>query len=131
MEEIRDYSNNILAILIRKNFEKDGINFFTPNSYSQQLGAMKHKKGHIIKRHTHKYNERLVVQTQEVLIIKKGVLKVDFYDVKLNYFDSKILNEGDLILLASGGHGFEVIEDLEMFEIKQGPYDEDKDKELF
>ena len=36
-----------------------------------------------------------------------------------------------MILLASAGHGFQVLEDLEMFEVKQGPYSETVDKARF
>ena len=44
---------------------------------------------------------------------------------------STILRTGDVILLASGGHGFEVLEELEMYEIKQGPYIGEDDKTRF
>ena len=92
---------------------------------------MKHPKGRLIVPHLHNSVERIVYYTQEVLVIKKGVLKVDFYDTKTTYLFSRILNSGDVILLASGGHGFEIIEDLEMFEIKQGPYIGEQDKTRF
>jgi hypothetical protein len=34
-----------------------------------------------------------------------------------------------VILLATGGHGFEVLEEIEMIEVKQGPYAGDQDKD--
>jgi hypothetical protein len=69
--------------------------------------------------------------TQEVLFLKRGKLRVDFYDEHQNYLESRILGAGDVILLATGGHGFEVLEEIEMIEVKQGPYAGDQDKTRF
>lgn len=130
VEEI--FHNNILlAIIISADFNKDGIHFFTPNDFSQQIGFMKHSSGKIIDPHVHKPISRNVHYTKEVLVIRKGKLRVDFYDSDQNYIESRILNSGDVILLSQGGHGFEVLDDLEMFEIKQGPYAGNEDKTRF
>ncbi len=56
---------------------------------------------------------------------------MDFFDDDQTYLESRILEAGDVILLVQGGHGFEVLEELEMFEVKQGPYTEDRDKKRF
>ena len=121
----------LLALIIRSDFTDVGINFFTPDSFSQQLAYMNHPAGKMIQRHYHNPVKREVHYTQEVLIIKKGKLKVDFYDKNLNYLESRLLFKGDIILLSDGGHGFEVMEDLEMFEVKQGPYAGEGDKTRF
>ncbi|QKF68401.1 hypothetical protein AVENP_2926 [Arcobacter venerupis] len=124
--------NNVqLAIIIKHNYKKDGIEFFTPNEYSQQLAYMSHKKGKKIDAHIHNKVTRDVHLTQEVLVIRKGKLRVDFYSQDKIYLESTILEKGDVILLASGGHGFEALEDLEMIEIKQGPYLGEEDKTRF
>lgn len=125
------YNNNLIAIIIYSDFSEEGIKFFTPDDFSQQLAYMSHPKGKVILPHVHNLVERSVFYTQEVLVIKKGKLRVDFYDNDKIYFESRVLSKGDIILLASGGHGFEVIEDLEMFEIKQGPYTGEADKTRF
>ncbi|AQR97002.1 hypothetical protein [Clostridium saccharoperbutylacetonicum] len=126
------YNENILlSIIIRNDFTKEGIEFFTPNEFSQQVASMNHKQGHLIEPHFHNKVVREVNYTQEVLIIRNGKLRVDFYDSKCNYLKSKILNAGDIIILVTGGHGFEVLEDLEMIEIKQGPYVGEEDKTRF
>jgi mannose-6-phosphate isomerase-like protein (cupin superfamily) len=125
------HNNKILAIIIKRNFQKDGIEFFTPDDFSQQLAYMKRPKGYIIKPHVHNIVERKVRYTQEVLFIKKGKVRVDFYDDERNYLKSIILEEGDVILLAHGGHGFEMIEETEIIEVKQGPYAGDMDKIRF
>jgi len=130
IEYIKD-KEQILAIVISHRFNEKGIHFFTPNEFSQQLAYMNHPKGKVIQPHYHNPVERNVVYTQEVLIIKKGKLKVDFYDDSQVHLQSIVIEEGDIILLASGGHGFEVMEDLEMIEVKQGPYKGDEDKTRF
>lgn len=121
----------LLAIIIRNDFSEDGISFFTPNEYSQQLAYMKHPSGKIIEPHVHNPVHRDVLFTQEVLVIRRGRLRVDFYDRDRTYLESRTLHAGDVILLAAGGHGFQVLEDLEMVEIKQGPYVGDADKTRF
>lgn len=124
-------SDKTLAIIIKADYQNNGVQFFTPPNFSQQLAYMSHPKGHEIKPHLHNIVIRQVEYTQEVLVIKTGKLRVDFYSDEQIYLESRILEAGDVILLASGGHGFEVLEDLEMLEIKQGPYLENEDKVRF
>ena len=92
---------------------------------------MHHPAGKVIDGHVHNMVHRNVVLTQEVLFIKKGTLRVDFYDEYEDYLESKDLHAGDIILLVSGGHGFQVLEEVEMVEVKQGPYAGDQDKKRF
>ena len=125
------HKNQILAIIIKNNFTSEGITFFTPDDFSQQLAYMNHPQGKIIEPHVHNIVKREVLYTKEVLYIKKGKIKTDFYTDNKEYVCSRILDTGDVLLLASGGHGFEMIEDTEMFEIKQGPYAGDNDKTRF
>lgn len=121
----------IIAIIIRDSFRKEGIEFVTPGEFSQQLAFMKHPKGHEISPHFHNNIQRDIHYTQEVLVIKEGKLRADFYDQECNYLESTVLERGDIILLSSGGHGFEVLEDMVMVEIKQGPYLGENDKTRF
>lgn len=123
--------DKLLAIIIKNNYNCEGVHFLTPDEYSQQLAYMHHPKGKVIDAHVHNLVHRNVVLTQEVLFIKKGRLRVDFYDDYKDYLESRILEAGDTILLTSGGHGFKVLEEVEMIEIKQGPYSGDMDKDRF
>lgn len=123
--------DKILAIVIKSDYECNGVDFITPNEYSQQVAYMHHPKGKVIDAHVHNLVHRDVVLTQEVLFIKKGKLRVDFYDEYKDYLNSIVLTAGDTILLASGGHGFKVIEEVEMIEVKQGPYSGEMDKTRF
>ena len=125
------HNNEIIAIIISRNHNDPGIRFFTPENFSQQLAYMRHPQGKVVSPHVHNPVRREVHYTQEVLFLKRGKLRVDFYDEKQNYLESRILKTGDVILLAGGGHGFEVLEEVEMIEVKQGPYAGDKDKSIF
>ena len=125
------YNNEIVAIIIKSNFRKDGIEFFTPEEYTLQLGYMNRPSGYVIPPHLHNTVSREVVKTQEVLFLKSGKIRVDFYDNNQKYLESDILEKGDVIFLASGGHGFIVLEDTELIEVKQGPYCGEKDKIRF
>ncbi|MBY0518489.1 MAG: hypothetical protein K2P81_16375 [Bacteriovoracaceae bacterium] len=130
LEQIH-HGNQLLAIIIRSEHSASGVEFYTPNEFSQQIAAMGHPAKKIIPPHVHNSVPREVQLTKEVLIIKSGKLRVDFYDDSQVYLESRILNAGDVILLAQGGHGFEVLEDLQMIEVKQGPYAGEKDKIRF
>ena len=130
VEEVKK-KNKLLAMIIRNDYSCEGVDFITPNEYSQQVAYMHHPKGKVIDAHVHNLVHRNVVMTQEVLFIKKGILRVDFYDEYEDYLESRNLKAGDIILLVSGGHGFRVLEDVEMVEVKQGPYMEGNDKIRF
>jgi mannose-6-phosphate isomerase-like protein (cupin superfamily) len=121
----------LLALIVSAKYTKPGITFFTPNELSQQLAYMHHPVGKTIAAHIHTPATREVLLTQETLFIKRGKLRVDFFDDRQNYLESRILEAGDVILLVQGGHGFEVLEELEMFEVKQGPYKGNDDKTRF
>ena len=125
------HNSCLLAIIISANFSQAGVHFFTPDSLSQQLAYMRHPVGKLIPPHVHNQVKREVYYTQEVLVIKKGKLRVDFYSEQQQYLESRVLVEGDVILLVMGGHGFEVLEEVEMIEVKQGPYVGEQDKTRF
>lgn len=130
VEEVKK-KNKLLAMIIRNDYVCDGVDFITPGDYSQQVAYMHHQTGKVIDAHVHNLVHRNVVMTQEVLFIKKGVLRVDFYDEYEDYLESRNLREGDIILLVSGGHGFQVLDEVEMVEVKQGPYAGEEDKRRF
>ncbi len=130
IKEIK-HEDLLLALIIKSGYSKKGIEFFTPPDFSQQLAYMSYNKGHTIDSHVHKKVRREVLTTNEVLILKKGKLRVDFYSNEWEYIKSEMLEQGDIILLVSGGHGFKVIEDVEMVEVKQGPYAMGDDKVRF
>jgi len=125
------YKTSLLAVIIKNSFKTEGIEFFTDHSSSQQLGYMNRPSGYVIPPHTHNIVVREVKFTQEVLFIKSGKVRVDFYDNEQNYIKSQLLEKGDIILLAEGGHGFKMLEQSEIVEVKQGPYCDEMDKVRF
>ncbi len=133
-EEFLEYiyqGDVLLAIILKSEYQSEGIKFFTPNDFSQQLGYMKRPEGYKIMPHVHNPVERTIEFTKEVLFIKRGLVKVNFYTDKKIYIKSRIIKKGDILLLAYGGHGFEVLEESEIIEVKQGPYAGDVDKTRF
>jgi mannose-6-phosphate isomerase-like protein (cupin superfamily) len=129
-EQIR-IGDKLVALILRYEHHSAGIEFFTPDDFSQQLGYMNRPLGYVIPPHVHNPVLREVQFTKEVLFIKRGKVRVDFYDDDQNYLESRVLHQGDVIMLAFGGHGFEMLEPTEMIEVKQGPYAGEADKTRF
>jgi len=125
------HEGRVLALVLRRDFRCDGIEFFTPPEFSQQLAYMNRPAGYRIAPHVHNEVRREVHLTNEVLFVRSGRVRVDFYDDARRFLRSTELRAGDVILLAEGGHGFEMLEDCEMIEVKQGPYAGDADKTRF
>lgn len=131
MKEEVILDGQLCAIILSADFDEPGIHFLTSNDLSQQLASMSYAAGKVIPAHTHNPVRREVSYTQEALFIRKGKVRVDFYTQQQEYRVSRILRAGDVILLIKGGHGFEVLEELNMVEVKQGPYVGDGDKTRF
>ena len=133
MQRIK-HKNIIYALIVKakEQFTKQGVDFRTQNKDLLQIGFLKHNTNHKIKSHIHKKKTRKLDYCTEVLVIRKGKVKVFFYDEKGKDINkSKILEKNDIIVLFKGGHGFKIIKKCEILEIKQGPYLLDKDKKLF
>lgn len=129
--ETVEHEGSVLAMILRRDYRRQGIQFFTPPEYSQQLGYMNRPSGYVIPAHVHNPVSREVQQTSEVLFVRSGRVRVDFYTDHRSYVRSVELQAGDVILLVSGGHGFEMLEDCEMIEVKQGPHVGESDKTRF
>lgn len=127
-----EHNQEIIAIILRGGYKTDGISFFSPAEFSQQLGLISRKKGHEIVAHIHKTVHRKVSTTQEVLHILSGAIEVSLYCKEKTKIKSISLFKGDTILLASGGHSIRFLKDSKILEVKQGPYSGvDGDKEYF
>ena len=120
-----------IALIIRAEYDERGLHFFTPQNFSQQLAYMRHEAGKKIAPHIHNSVSRQVLYTQEVVFIRKGRVKIHLYSSSREFIAEKILESGDVILLAGGGHSFEMLEETSMIEVKQGPYAGDSDKTHF
>ena len=122
IENIKSKKGNLIAIVIRRRASSEGVEFFTPPDFSQQVGLLRHKKGSFVKPHVHKIVHRKVAITQEVLHVKKGKIAVLLYDEAKKHIATRILKSGDTIILASAGHGINVLKESLILEVKQGPY---------
>jgi hypothetical protein len=120
-----------LAMVVKSSYASKNIDFLTLDSSSQQVAYMNRPKGEVIQAHIHEPVLRTSTGTQEVLYIRKGLIRVDFYESDRTYVSSMVLEAGDLMLLSTGGHGFEILEDTDMIEIKQGPFYAGSDKTRF
>lgn len=130
VEEITK-NGEVLALILRSDFSKEGIHFFTPKEFSQQLGYMKRPKGYLVQPHIHNHVVRDVSLTQEVLFIKSGSVKMSIYSKEKEFVTEKTLHTGDCVLLASGGHSFEMLAESEIIEVKTGPHLGESDKTRF
>jgi len=131
MTERITHNDRLLALIIRRDDTMPGVNFLTDDDSVMQVGILNHPKSKVLQAHIHQEAERRITGTQEVLFLRKGKLRVDFYADDETYLESRTLEAGDTILLISGGHGFEMLEDVDMIEAKTGPYVGDRDKRRF
>lgn len=120
-----------LGAIVRSTYHNSGIGFFSDDNDGLQLGYMNRPDDYIIAPHTHNKVKREVFFTEEILFVRSGMIRVDFYDDKQQYVESYIARGGDIIILKAGGHGFKVIERADIFEVKQGPYLGAQDKVRF
>jgi hypothetical protein len=116
------HDGEVYAIIVRDESREPGVHFFTPDAFPQQLAYMRHAAGSKIAPHVHNPASRTIEVTSEVLIIKRGSMRIDFYGNDRRLFAARHLSAGDAIVLVKGGHGFEALDELEMFEVKQGPF---------
>ncbi len=118
------YNKAVLAIIFYNRPIDPGVHFFTDDHSSLQVGKQRRIKGERIKPHKHVAIKRDRKETlQEVLYIEKGKVKITFCTDDGKPLEDRVLGQGDMTLLIQGGHGFEFLEETEMIEVKQGPYD--------
>jgi len=126
------YNKKLFAIIVEeKKIFRSGVNFVTPNSLILQLGFINYKSKTYIKPHTHNSYLRKIKKTTEILLIKKGLLREDFYHKNKKYLFSKIVNKNHILILIDGSHGFKIIKNCLIIEIKQGPFSSTLDKKRF
>lgn len=120
-----------LCYIVRADFEPDTTTFITQPEYKQQVGFIKYDAGGVIARHTHIPLERHLVGTSEVVLVRRGSCELQVYTDDRELVATRDVGPGDLILMVSGGHGFNVHEDTVLLEVKQGPYTGLEEKERF
>ena len=125
-----DSDEKLLALLIKASHHEEGIHFYTRDADYQQVAYMQHPENHVIESHYHNKLPRIIDYTCETIILRKGVLSVTLYEAKKELYSFDI-SAGDVLTLFSGGHGFISKTEVEMIEIKQGPFMGKDDKTHF
>lgn len=125
------WGETCLAYIIRASFLPDKTTFLTPPSYNQQVGYIVYPAGGEIQRHEHRPLVRDIVGTSEVLVVRRGNCEIDIYSDDRQLVATRELHRGDVMLMVGGGHGFRMLEDTILLEIKQGPYTGEEEKEKF
>lgn len=120
-----------LAYIIKADFAPDRTTFITPAEFKQQVGFVVYGAGQEITRHVHRQIERRIVGTSEVIIVKSGRCLLDVYTDEGELVATRELFPGDLMLMVGGGHGFRMLENTVLLEVKQGPYTGVDEKECF
>lgn len=120
-----------LAYIIRESCLPARTTFLTPPEFKQQIGYIVYPAGSEVGRHTHVPLERRIVGTSEVLVVRSGRCLIDVYDDGRALVATRELLPGDIMLMVGGGHGFRMLEDTVLLEVKQGPYTGLDEKERF
>ena len=120
-----------LAYVVRAHFTPATTTFITPTELEQQVGFVVYPSGAEIHRHVHRGLDRVTTGAAEVILVRRGACEVEVYSPGREEVGKWILKTGDLMLMVSGGHGFRMLEDTVLMEIKQGPYVGREEKELF
>jgi quercetin dioxygenase-like cupin family protein len=121
----------LLALLLSGTDDPAETTFPTPDELNLQIGFVVYPAGGEIQRHDHKPLERRIVGTTEVLVVRSGRCEIDLYDHDRQHVATRELRAGDVILIVGGGHGFRMLEDTVLLEVKQGPYTGLDEKERF
>jgi quercetin dioxygenase-like cupin family protein len=129
-ETIRHHDKT-LCIIVRGSPAPKATTFYTPNDFNLQVGNVVYPAGGEIPRHSHRQVERNVSGTSEVLVVQQGRMIVDLYTDDHKLVCSREVVRGDVLVLVAGGHGFRLIEDTVLLEVKQGPYSGIQEKDRF
>ena len=133
MEHVEHIASNgkSLAYIIRAEIDPKKTTFLTPTDLKQQVGFDVYPAGGEVPRHVHRALERHLVGTSEVIVVRRGRCEIDVYSDERNLVASRELRSGDIMLMTGGGHGFRMLEDTVLLEVKQGPYTGIDEKERF
>lgn len=131
MMEMIEHQGQMIAMIVRKEYHREGIHFLTDPSGTLQLGYISRPKDYVVRPHEHNPVHRHTVGTQEVLFVKSGSMKVDFYAYDKTYLECRNLYAGDFVLFTGAGHGITMTEATTLIEVKNGPYIEETDKNRY
>ena len=131
LERIADGKGTLLAVVVRQESAPTETTFVTEPNATLQVGFVVYPEGGAVARHSHTQITRTIIGMSEVLLVRSGRCIVDVYDDARSLVGSSELEAGDVLLLMAGGHGFRMLEDTVLLEVKQGPYVGVDEKERF
>lgn len=131
VEEICDPGGRSIAVILRGEMRPATTAFVTSEEANLQVGFVVYPTGGVVQRHSHRPIARHIVGTSEVLIVRQGRCIVELFDDERHPVTRRELRAGDVIVLTGGGHGFSMLEDTVLLEVKQGPYTGLDEKERF
>lgn len=131
IHRVRAQDGSVLAYIIRADFSSDITSFVTPPEHNFQVGLVVHQQDSSIQSHFHRTIDRHISNTSEVLVVRKGRCEIDVFDGNKMLIETLQMNVGDVMVMVAGGHGFRMLEDTVLLEIKQGPYIGIEEKERF
>lgn len=100
--------------------------FFSDADSSLQFGLLAHEAGFVEPAHYHHPIKRQIEDLQQMLVVQRGVVAIEFYDPDGSKFHEVVLRTGDAINIVHGVHAVRVIEDMQCVSVKQGPFFGDK-----
>ena len=113
----------VYALIFRRTLSVgDGVRFLTPTDYPLQLGLIERKSGYAFRPHIHNDLHYNVNTTQEFLYVEQGRIRAKIFSHAWEPVYEAELGPGDFLLSLTGGHSFDVLEDVRLIEVKQGPY---------
>ena len=98
----------------------------TDGKQSLELLTLKYPRGSYLKAHIHLPRKKTNRHLQECFIVRKGRVRMDLYGPDKKFFKHIYLKTGQLFIALAGGHGFRIMEDTEIIELKNGPFIDDK-----
>lgn len=111
---------------IRFCISKKGIIPITNYRDALQILTIKHNKGTIVLPHTHIPHKRITTHLAECLIVQKGKVRMDLFSENKKFVGRIFLKRGDGFILINGGHSIYILDDAEIFELKNGPFFKDR-----
>jgi hypothetical protein len=125
------WNGESLCYIVRRELTPQRTMFLTPPESAIQVGYVVRRAAEDIPRHAHRPTVRTITTTSEVLFVQRGRCELDVYTDDREYVTTRELREGDLVIIVGGGHGFRIIEDTVLLEVKQGPYAGAGDRDRF
>ena len=120
--EVVEHKNIRYAEIIWASDVVKKTRFFSSVESPFQFGLLAHDVGYQEAPHFHQEIERTVKVLQQMFVVQRGVVGVQFFDDAGHMFKEIILKAGDAISLIHGAHAIRVIEDMQCISVKQGPF---------